>query len=103
MPKTCNRPKIVDATMIGFGGMSGLLTTNKKLMTSQMKTVPSDVCQKHFPFLSNEMFFCATNDQLKLSEKGDSGSPLLMADANSTLIGITVIGDREYFLKNSKR
>lgn len=103
MPKTCYRPETVDATMIGFGRMSGFLTTNKKLMFSQMKTLPSSVCLKHFPFLSEEMFFCATNDQLKLSERGDSGSPLLMADANSTLIGITVIGDREYFSNNSKR
>lgn len=103
MPNTCNRPENVDATMIGFGKMSGSLTTNKKLMFSQMKTLSSSVCQKHFPFLSTDMFFCATNDQLKLSERGDSGSPLLMADGNNTLIGITVMGDREYFLNNSKR
>lgn len=97
MPTTCYRPEIVDATMVGFGKLSnGLgLETKKNLLFTEMRTLPSQVCQQYFPFNSQEMFFCATNEKLKLSQRGDSGGPLVSAQ-NGTLIGLTILGDRKY-------
>lgn len=96
MPITCYRPEIVDAIMVGFGTLSnGLgLEREKNLLFTEMRTLPSQVCQLYFPFNSREMFFCATNEQLKLSQRGDSGGPLVSAQ-NEILIGLTILGDRK--------
>lgn len=90
MPTTCQTPENVVAFAMGFGITKDNGQVSTRLQYAAMRTLPSDVCRRVFPFMYWSHVIICAHDEINYQSvcKGDSGGPFV-SSFDGTLIGVT--------------